>query len=660
MSNTAQEFEYRPHLDGLRAIAVTLVLAFHSELALLSAGFIGVDIFFVLSGFLVCSILLAEAQTKGRIDLIGFWARRVRRLLPAASATIVGTSVLALLFVPASQRTEFPDSAGASSLWYANWHFIASSRDYFSADIDTSPFLHFWSLAIEEQFYAFFPLLFLISWSQERQVKTLSAIVVALCFMSLGLQCFESDENRAYMGTDTRAYQIFFGVLLAIFLNARRATTANDKKPGRPKLASALGTFFAGCLILFSSSLFDLSTSLRGIIASLTASLLILGLELSQNSRLHRLLRWRLLVQIGKLSYGIYLWHWPIIVSLNYYRPLAPLPLFLLCFTASVLMAALSLRFLEDPIRNLPSGNKPATLALGGTLALAVGLIAAPAVLAGDSAPVIARGQNLQSGTPNNWEVISQTSLDRPIVGGCNVDETTSCVVVEGTGDDVLLFGDSHARMYFPALEIVARQNNWRLSAATEPGCPWGNSVAPRRDVNASKCVEFHETVYQEILPSLAPDLVILINRTQVSSRVERGSRQSVDEALNLMESSIDDLKGHAEQILVIEPSPEFEDGDFFPRDCLAAAAFVEECSRPMIDAVLEDAHFRSIAGSDPRVYSLSLDDLICETLEACWPIRNSVLIMRDRTHISVPYAQMTADELGRRIDVALKRESSQ
>ena len=660
ISHTTLAFEYRPHLDGLRAVSVTVVLAFHSGLSFFSSGFIGVDIFFVLSGFLVCNVVLAEAMNSGRIDLIGFWARRMKRLLPAASATILGTSLLALLFIPLSQRVEFQSSARASSLWYANWHFIASSKDYFAAEIDKSPFLHFWSLAIEEQFYAFFPILFLIIGKiRAHKMKALFVITAALCLISLGLQWLRSDENRSYMGTDTRVYQILLGVLLAICLKGRSERKVTKETRNSKLQVDTFTLLLAVSLILISSNIFELSTSLRGVIASLAATLLIFGLEIGEELRLKRLLQSKLLTEIGKLSYGIYLWHWPVLVSLNHYRPLHPLVQFLVCFATSVCFAILSLRFLENPIRNSKSGNSRVTLALGIIVALFVGSIAAPSVLAIASPPLFEEKQTLQRGTPNNWEVISRTSLEKPLVGGCSIDETASCVAVEGSGQEVLLVGDSHAAMFFPALKLIAEQNNWRLSTATEPGCPWGNGVLPRQKKNTLKCSEFHQVVYEEIVPSSAPDLLILVNRTQVDDRVEGGSRQAVDESLNLMTASIERLRTHSQQIVIIEPMPEFEDRDFFPRDCLATATFLEECSRPMTDSLVEDELFRSVADSDPGVFSLALDDLICESLEACAPVKNDILIIRDRTHISVDYSEFLAEEISTRIDRILSEVSS-
>jgi len=154
-------WSYRPHLDGLRACAVYLVVLFHSDLTHFSGGFIGVDVFFVLSGFLVTNVLFTQLVSTGKIALVDFYARRVRRLLPAGALAIIGISFFAMLFSAAPSRGQFSSDSAAASLWFANWHFIHASNDYFSAAIDGSPFLHFWSLAIEEQFYLVFQSYFL-------------------------------------------------------------------------------------------------------------------------------------------------------------------------------------------------------------------------------------------------------------------------------------------------------------------------------------------------------------------------------------------------------------------------------------------------------------------------------------------------------------------
>ena len=214
---------YRPQLDGMRAVAVYLVVAFHAGISAFSGGFIGVDVFFVLSGYLVTQLLLRDFRAAGRIDFRRFYSRRFRRLLPAAFVALV---VTAAVYTAVAAPADVHDAIGgfrSAFLYVANWHFISQSNDYFAANVNTNPVVHFWSLAVEEQFYLCWPLLlsgaYLVSRrAGERQWKVLRLIIAAGFVVSLVAALHLSTVNlsRAYYGTDTRAYELLAGALLAI------------------------------------------------------------------------------------------------------------------------------------------------------------------------------------------------------------------------------------------------------------------------------------------------------------------------------------------------------------------------------------------------------------------------------------------------------------
>ncbi len=214
---------YRPYLDGLRCVAVYLVVAFHAGLTSVNGGFIGVDVFFVLSGYLVTRILFRDLTGIGRVNLPKFYARRFRRILPAAAATLIVTAIAYAIIASPLRALDAIGDFRATFLYVANWHFIAQSTNYFATDATTSPVLHFWSLAVEEQFYFVWPLLltglFLLSshagkfrWWALRIVIVIGACASAVAALELGRTHFE----RAYYGTDTRAYQLLAGALLAL------------------------------------------------------------------------------------------------------------------------------------------------------------------------------------------------------------------------------------------------------------------------------------------------------------------------------------------------------------------------------------------------------------------------------------------------------------
>jgi peptidoglycan/LPS O-acetylase OafA/YrhL len=216
----AVRWQYRPHLDGVRAVAVLLVVLFHAEAPGFGGGFIGVDVFFVLSGFVVTGSLLAEHARTGRIALPSFYARRVRRLLPAATvlllSLVVGMRVLASPF----ERLQAAGDLAAASLYSANWWFVAQASDYFGTDAAESPVLHFWSLAVEEQFYVVWPLvlLLLLPGAVGRHRGRVMVVVGVVATVSLALAVTTPDTSllTAYYGTHTRVYQLFAGALLAV------------------------------------------------------------------------------------------------------------------------------------------------------------------------------------------------------------------------------------------------------------------------------------------------------------------------------------------------------------------------------------------------------------------------------------------------------------
>ena len=228
---------YRANLDGLRSVAVYLVLLFHTGLGWAEGGFIGVDLFFVLSGFLVSTVLLDEIEQTGGLRVGRFYARRVRRLLPAAVVVVVATAATFTVIWSIVRRLEIISDAQSSLLYYANWHFLAASGDYFAADTEKSPYLHFWSLAIEEQYYIVFPVLLLLLSRFGR--GTMLGVLLGLMGLSLAAQLYWAgiDTTHAYYGTDARLYQLLAGAALAVAMRrglGSRLTTGANTVLGTP------------------------------------------------------------------------------------------------------------------------------------------------------------------------------------------------------------------------------------------------------------------------------------------------------------------------------------------------------------------------------------------------------------------------------------------
>jgi peptidoglycan/LPS O-acetylase OafA/YrhL len=345
----APHIRYRPGLDGLRAIAVIAVFAYHARIDWLPGGFLGVDLFFVLSGYLITSLLLVEWEARNRIDLRRFWLRRARRLLPALVVVVLASLILASIFARQDLAHTRSDVVG-SLLYYANWHEIIANRSYFNLTGNPSLLRHTWSLGVEEQFYIVWPLL-LVPGLVLVGRKRLPMIVIAGIAASAALMWIlynPVDPSRVYYGTDSRAFLLLMGILLALVWPrieelARRAL---------PLLELCGVAALVGAVLLFRNMQDFNPTLYRGgdLAAAFCFVVLIAAVAHPKTGIGNALgvapLRW-----IGERSYGIYLWHWPIIVLLAGVNTRPGLGI-VAAETALVLAAAtLSYRFVEQPIR---------------------------------------------------------------------------------------------------------------------------------------------------------------------------------------------------------------------------------------------------------------------------------------------------------------------
>jgi peptidoglycan/LPS O-acetylase OafA/YrhL len=379
----APHIRYRPGLDGLRAIAVIAVFAYHARIDWLPGGFLGVDLFFVLSGYLITSLLLVEWEARNRIDLRRFWLRRARRLLPALVVVVLASLVLSAIF--ARQDLAHTRSDVFSSLFYfENWHLIAANSSYFNLMGNPSLLQHLWSLAVEEQFYIVWPLLLvpcLVLVGRKRLPMIVIAGIAASAALMWILYNPNGDPSRVYYGTDTRAFLLLMGILVALvwpwIMRLRQAVP----------LLELLGiAALVGSVLLFRQMQEFNPTLYRGgdLAAAFCFAVLVAAVAHPKTGIGNALgvapLRW-----IGERSYGIYLWHWPIIVLVAGVNT-RPSPWIVAAEAALVLAAAtLSFRFIEEPIRSgrlqRRLAQHPRRYRLEVIGATAVGLIAAFAVL---------------------------------------------------------------------------------------------------------------------------------------------------------------------------------------------------------------------------------------------------------------------------------------
>ena len=641
---------YRPALDGVRSIAVYVVLLFHAGLSFVDGGFLGVDLFFVLSGFLVSSILLTELDETGRVRLWRFYARRVRRLLPAALVVVVATAGVFMLLVSSVRRAPMVGDAQASLLYVSNWRFLAQESDYFGADVERSPFLHFWSLSIEEQFYVVFPLVLLALFALSRRWRPALPVGVGALFTAsvvAQLVWANRDANHAYYGTDARAYQLMAGVLAALALRslARRESFARPIARASTLLAPA------GLLVLLvlCSGLTETSASTRGLLATCAAVSLVMGVTLADGHPLARLLGRPLPVYLGRISYGTYLWHWPVVLVLLEVLDTSPWVIAALTAGLATAFAALSFEVLEHPIRRARSLARwaPQTVAVGLAASIAVAVVVAPPVLGSARRPVLAAspdliGEGLGRPVPLDvdWRVFADDK--GPDDTYCTPDDVTSCIVETGdTGLNVALIGDSNARMLAPVLQQLAREHGFTLSLQILNGCPWQHRISrlwDTRGANVRRCSATRNDLYETVLQDLDVDVAVLLQLPRDRGHHLRESGMPADQLdefnFTAQESTLDEIAAIGASAVILKPIIQVPDELPEPLECLAVAATTASCRVPVPPDPPPSAVIAQTLGRQRAdTASVSINDLMCPKAPLCEPLMGRVPVWRDREH---------------------------
>jgi peptidoglycan/LPS O-acetylase OafA/YrhL len=562
-----------PALDGVRALAVALVLADHGGLPGVSGGFLGVDVFFVLSGFLITSLLLDEHARTGRIGLSDFWIRRARRLLPALLAMVLAVVAVRDLFPPEAVAA-LRDDAVASFFWVANWAFVAQHTDYFSQGAPPSPLQHTWSLAVEEQYYVLWPLLVIAVAVVFRHRLRWAVFVLATAgavASATSAIVFTSDAtlNRIYFGADTRAQALLVGSAAAALL-VRDWTTVTLAGPvirtrwlrWAARVLSLVGVAVLALVAHLATG--DARDFRHGLllVAALAAVFVVGAVALDQDGPVARALAWRPLVRLGAISYGIYLWHWPIFLALSGERTgWSGWSLFVLRCAATVVVAAVSWRLLEQPIRQWRPMIVPMLPLAGATAATA-------AVITMTVLPV-----GVKPG-PVTSPVIDSAALVAPEVP---VEVRRPTDRDPGTRT-VAVFGDSVAwtmMRYLPPTPGLALTNYTTIGCGITRGGPYryvGQTLSQKPE-----CDTWPNRWSQRISHD-RPDVVLLIvGRWEVVDRMNEGRwthigeptydaylRGELNRALDILSST------GARIVLTTEPynrRAEKPDGSLYPED---------------------------------------------------------------------------------------------
>ena len=649
-SDISTPWHHYPALDGLRTVAVYLVVLFHCGVSGFGGGFVGVDLFFVLSGFLVSSILIDEAERTGHVRLGRFYGRRVRRLLPAAIVVVVATSGLSLLLSSLVARLPWVGDAQASLLYVSNWRFLQQSNDYFAADIDRSPFLHFWSLSIEEQFYFAFPLILLLLFRLRRRWQpALVTGVAVLAGLSVVAQFFWSahNDNHAYYGTDARIYQLLVGVLAAILW--RRYQTREVRAPGA-------GWAFLAILLVTASSLAPFSVSWRGLVAAGASVGLVLAVVGRTDRSLVTVLSRPTMTYLGKISYGTYLWHWPVVLAIGVLIDVRPWVLVALVSVVATGLASASYQLFEMPIRRsrrlAPFGIS--ALIVGVTCSALVAVTVVPTLLERNRLPVVRASGAVIAGTSANSDRLVPRDIDwqryRDDKGAgthlCVKDDETSCIFHTGdSGLHVAVIGDSHGRQLASAMIRLAREHDFTLSLNVAGNCPWQLGViSPKNTEGGTEaCLASRKDLYGSVLSDMGVDVVVLSqNARERPDQITTpdGSDIGVAKLIRLQRATIEKLRAQGIKVVIVQSFLQISgkgDDHFNPLECLSAARRVSACRVPVpTEPPIFDGLYRVLATEHPAdVATIDINPVMCPAWPVCDPLDGRIPVWRDSGHYS-------------------------
>ena len=601
-----------PQIQALRAFAAVLVVIYHAKIT--SGGYIGVDIFYVISGYLITGLLLRELENTGTLALKAFYLRRIKRLLPTSFFVLAITAITAWWLYPSTMRADLGRDIAAAGIYISNYLFAFWQMDYQNLSAIPPVVIHYWSLAVEEQFYLFWPFIIFALYKRGGRAtvgKAIALITTASFLFSL----YQTSVAPiwAFYSLPTRAWELGVGALL-LYIPARIKFSQNY-------LWIALALFIYGTFQFRDQTPFPGTAALVPVIATAISIAAVHSwpriLNLIGN---HRLVQW-----LGAISYPLYLWHWPLLVIPVVYlgRGLHIYERFF-CVLATLLLADLTHRFIEEPLRH--AKLSPKTILRGGAIATTFSLVLSFGIYSSHSDLI-----KLRDGT-----VFSLTEvMQKPIVydDGCHVNngETTSpdCRYgVVGASKKIVLFGDSHAAQWMPTLEKMAREKNFELISLTKSACPGPAVVKVNTgEYKNSDCSAWRAYAYKRIT-SIQPVAVIVAGMQHFdmpSGYPDRASWWREGQRKTLAA-----LRGSSPHIIYLSDTPHPN------RDipsCIAAGK-IERCNGSERSTPIYTSGYQQI---NPTPW-------LCT--RTCPGVIGSTVVYRDASHLTVAMARSLSVEL--------------
>ncbi len=679
----------RTDIQALRAFAVMAVVLYHLWPNRLSGGFVGVDVFFVISGFLITGHLLREVERTGRLNLARFWAARARRLLPASLLVLLLTAIAVLVAVPRSLKEQFLSEVLASAAYVQNWRLARDAVDYLAADNRPSASQHFWSLSVEEQFYVFLPLLFVLTLLVARMVpvqrtRVLFIVLVLITVASFiyGVHLTNTNPGVAYFSTFTRMWEFGLGGLASFAVPAISGLSRR-----RANIYTVL-TVVGGAAAALSLFVIDSQTPVPGYAAALPVLGTVVVVRWGGSTVAAWLGALPPVALLGRISYALYLWHWPLIVlpPLITFHPLTTVEK-LMILIVSITIAWASTKFFEEPIRFRARPKMRPAAVLGAVLVAMLPVI----LVAGVGSAVVAEQQEgavadttriLSSGprclgaaamdparpgcdNPDLDGIIvndpSKVADDTPKRSGCwaqhGVETVNVCTIGPETGYSLHLFavGDSHNLALAAAYEVIADKYNWRIDLAGHAGCYWTTAdLKLNSDIESESCRGWQANL-DDFLAASDFDAILATHATSVSI-------QRPPEGTSREEAITDGLVGawktqtsKGVPVIGIVDNPGTASTNV---QCVEKYGISDpgRCATPRTDGLGKfDGNVEAVAALD-RTGLVDMTEFYC-TPKICPSVIGSVAVFRDRTHVTATYLRTLAPYLGSRLEQALRKQ---
>jgi len=676
---------FRPDIEGLRAVAIGLVLLYHAGMRFVPGGFVGVDVFFVISGFLITGVLVREVERTGRVSLRRFYARRAKRLLPAAAVVLVVTAVLVWVLLPVTQRRVLGGDIVSAALYVVNWRLAGRSVDYLAEGIDVSPVQHFWSLAVEEQFYLLWPLLLvavaLVLRHRRRGRRMPGRAVMAAGLGLVAVPSFvcsvvwtASSPSVAFFVTPTRLWEMAVGAGVslgaALWVRLPRGAAAAT-------MGAGLVAVVVAALVLDGSAPWPGSSALLPVLG--TAAVIVGGAR-AGGSPVGRALASRPSVWVGGLSYSLYLWHWPLLVAAQARWGELRVRQAVGVLAVSVVLAWLSHRYVENPVRFSERLSRSPRRALGlGAALTAVGVLAgavvvlpsALAVPGGGGAPGAARAalgaQALLDPSypdPSSVDHVDRitpapdrATLDVPAIyeDGCQVLGELATTCVYGDRDStvtVVLVGDSKAGQWESVLDRIASRRGWRLVTVLKSACAFSDATLRGSDGGPfTGCDRWNAAALDQVRAA-RPSLVLTSQgafEALDDGGADGSSAVSAEPLVEGLVSRWTTLADEGVPVVAIagnaEPPQEIYECVAEHTDSLSSCTF-----RPRWKVARVQ---REAVRDVPGARLLDLGDLVCPH-DSCPAVIGGVLVYRQGSHLTRTFVDSTEPELERRLDPLL------